>query len=1124
MYVAEERNAFMLKSRSRLALFVGQADEAYQSRFISGFNKKALADNNDICVFSMYRKYQNTPENEKGESNIFSLMNPDKFDGAIILKDSIQTENAGSELEKRLKETFNKPIVVVEKESDLFPSIYIDGYSAVFDIITHLIEVHGCRDIAFVSGKKNHKHSKERLQAYLDAMKNAGLPVSEKRIIYGDYWYQSGEVYAEQLLSQGGPLPDAIACANDQMAIGLCKALTARGIRIPEEIAVVGYDSTYEGQTSPCTVTSALVPAKDFGEYAYDFLMKRIKGEVPDDFALRPEVVLGESCGCHNENMPTYQIKRRKWETEISEEGINSVFNTMESELISQASLTEYLNSVYSYIYQLGDIREFHLCLDSKWKNIGNNVSVKSDGYNESMIHAIKYYSDHKNNLIGLENMFLSSDMLPDLDIERDMPAAYIFTPVFFSEDCFGYAAVRYQNEINSYDEVYRRWIDSVNRGFEVLKRNICLKTAQKRLERIRNSKFTIYSYAYDSLDEKEKEDYSLVAKILDENLFDYHFQPIIDTKNGDVYAYEALMRAKTETKVSPLSIIKYATMQERLFDVERSTFLNVLQIVSEQKEAFGDAKVFINSIPGVMVSEGELSDISAILEKIADRIVIELTEEAELNDDDLMKLKQFYEKLNIDIAVDDYGTGYSNVSNLLRYMPNYVKIDHSLISDINNQPRKQHFVREIIDFCHDNNIKALAEGVETAEEMHIAINLGVDLIQGFYMAVPSPEIIHQIGDKRRSEIKQYYQERIDGEMKKVFYAGKTNRVILSQLVRDGYSEIVVGTDEMLYKDISVIGIPHMKTNIHLRVESGYSGRITLEDVYFTNIKKRPCIELGENTDTAVVLLGTNTMFGSGIKVPETSRLTLEGKGDLEIELNAAEFYGIGNDHYSCHGELIFDQDGSVNINCHGQKGIAIGSGLGGIICINRGEYHIKSNNDECVGIGSLTGKVDVSISYGNIEADFVVTSGVLIGSLKNDVSVKMKQTSMFFYGFGKSMSVIGSIKGEKVSITTNRIGAEINVTADESTLLGTLNGSSKLNISDSALKMKSTGKQALIFGGSNPDTEVELLNSDTQAVVYSAIGKDILAPDENVHIINGRRRIIINDVEIERPIIYDYK
>ena len=111
--VAEERDSLMGRSRNRLALFAGQVDEAYQSRFISGFNKKALAADFDVCIFSMYRKYQDTPENEQGESNIFSLMNPDKFDGAVILKDSIQTENAANELEKRLEAAFHKPIVVI---------------------------------------------------------------------------------------------------------------------------------------------------------------------------------------------------------------------------------------------------------------------------------------------------------------------------------------------------------------------------------------------------------------------------------------------------------------------------------------------------------------------------------------------------------------------------------------------------------------------------------------------------------------------------------------------------------------------------------------------------------------------------------------------------------------------------------------------------------------------------------------------------------------------------------------------------------------------------------------------------------------------------------------------------
>ena len=90
-----------MKRNKRIALFAGQADESYQSRFISGFMKNAFAAGYDVCVFSMYLKYQDTPERELGESNIFSLMNPEKFDGAIILKDSIQTENAAEKLKSR---------------------------------------------------------------------------------------------------------------------------------------------------------------------------------------------------------------------------------------------------------------------------------------------------------------------------------------------------------------------------------------------------------------------------------------------------------------------------------------------------------------------------------------------------------------------------------------------------------------------------------------------------------------------------------------------------------------------------------------------------------------------------------------------------------------------------------------------------------------------------------------------------------------------------------------------------------------------------------------------------------------------------------------------------------------
>ena len=1112
-----------VKPRKKLALFAGQADESYQNRFISGFLKESFAADFDVCIFSMYRKYQDTAERELGESNIFYLMNPSEFDGVIILKDSIQTEKAAEKLELHLKKVFTKPIVVIEKESELFPSICTDCYLAEYQLVSHLIEVHDCKDIMFVSGKKWHKHSKERLQAYRDAMQDHGLSVSDENILYGDFWYQSGELCAEQILSRKKKLPDAVACANDQMAIGVCKTFTANGIRVPEDIAVVGYDSTFEGQTSPRSMTSSLIPAEEFGEYAFRFLIAEMEGKIPDSFKIKPFLIYGESCGCKEHNMPDYRIKRDSWGTDISEESYSSVFNMMDENLTAQTSLKDFLSTVYSYVYQLHDAKEFHLCIASDWRYIGQNIHMPNDGYPEQMLHAVKYSKNHKDNAATPELIFSSADMLPELNEIREKPTAYFFTPVFFENECFGYSAISYGDTPRSYDEVYRKWISSVSRGFEVLRRTLLLKQMQEQVERFHNNKFAISNHAFENLNAEEKSEYQLVVKILNENLLDYHFQPIVSATDGEIYAYEALMRSKTQTRVSPLSIIRYAAMQERLSDVERATFLNVLRIVDEQKEIFGNARVFINSIPGVSISDEDSSVLNEYLKVHSGTVVVELTEEAELKDADLKRLKEYFGRMNIDIAIDDYGTGYSNVSNLLRYMPNYVKIDRSLLSNIQNQMQKQHFVREIIDFCHDNGIMALAEGIETTEELQTVIHLGADLIQGFYTARPSAVIVGQIKEHIRNEIRQYYQERIDGNTKKLYIAGKTSRISLTKLVKDGCTDIVVGKNEMVYKNVSIIGTPQMKTDIHLRIEADYSGRITLEDVCFSNIKNRPCIELGENTDVTLVISGINNLYDAGIQVPETSRLVVEGVGELNINLNATESYGIGNNHHSRHGELVFEQDGPLNINSRGKNCICIGSGLGGIIHINRGEYNLKTNNETCVGIGALDGEVSLSLTCCHIEADLTATSGLLIGSLSNNAEISIKSSAVNCYISGKYISGLGTLHGSKASVKISDSGVDFNVRADNATCLGALYGTSDININYITLKLANSGTEALIFGGYSEDTSVYIANSDTHVKLSCSIGKDTFAPPEKFSIINGRQIFMLNGTEFKRPVTFNY-
>ena len=100
------------------------------------------------------------------------------------------------------------------------------------------------------------------------------------------------------------------------------------------------------------------------------------------------------------------------------------------------------------------------------------------------------------------------------------------------------------------------------------------------------------------NLTEQEYEELEEANKVIDENMFDYHFQPIVNSVNGEIYSYEALMRPRSKLCPSPFHIIRYAEIAGRLNDIESATFLNVLSILEEKKAEFDGRKIFINSFP----------------------------------------------------------------------------------------------------------------------------------------------------------------------------------------------------------------------------------------------------------------------------------------------------------------------------------------------------------------------------------------------------------------------------------------------------------------------------------------------------------------------------------------------
>ncbi len=245
---------------------------------------------------------------------------------------------------------------------------------------------------------------------------------------------------------------------------------------------------------------------------------------------------------------------------------------------------------------------------------------------------------------------------------------------------------------------------------------------------------------------------YKSFEVLIEKNLFSYHFQPIVDAKSGEIFAYEALMRPDRSLGMNPNDVLQTAIEYDRLDDVERATMFNVLKAYSEKKDMFKDRKIFINSIPGHFISGEDYHKLLDKYESCLENIVIEITEGSTVSDKELKLIKGINDG-GLPIAIDDYGTGHSNIVNLLRYSPQIIKIDRFLISHIQEDTNKQLFFRSTVEFAEMNGIKILAEGVETAEELKCVVRLGADYIQGFYTGCPQPEPLDKIDPEIRKQI-----------------------------------------------------------------------------------------------------------------------------------------------------------------------------------------------------------------------------------------------------------------------------------------------------------------------------------------------------------------------------------
>jgi EAL domain-containing protein (putative c-di-GMP-specific phosphodiesterase class I) len=214
------------------------------------------------------------------------------------------------------------------------------------------------------------------------------------------------------------------------------------------------------------------------------------------------------------------------------------------------------------------------------------------------------------------------------------------------------------------------------------------------------------------------------------------HFQPIVHASTRARFGYEALLRTTDKSLPHPGAILDAAERLERVPSLGRAVRAQIAKIVAEAPVERG--MVFLNLHLHDLLDK-QLTSAFAPLTKVAQRIVLEITERTSLagHSDVRYRVAELRE-LGFKIAIDDLGGGHARMGALTPLDTDFVKLDMSLVRDIEKQPLKQRLIRSMIELCRDANIQVIGEGVETEAEAQTLVDLGCDLLQGYLLAKPA--------------------------------------------------------------------------------------------------------------------------------------------------------------------------------------------------------------------------------------------------------------------------------------------------------------------------------------------------------------------------------------------------
>jgi EAL domain-containing protein (putative c-di-GMP-specific phosphodiesterase class I) len=211
-------------------------------------------------------------------------------------------------------------------------------------------------------------------------------------------------------------------------------------------------------------------------------------------------------------------------------------------------------------------------------------------------------------------------------------------------------------------------------------------------------------------------------------------YQPIVRAADRSLFGYEALLRSNEKTLPDPEAVLGAAERLDRLPKLGQKIWAAAAGTFSGAED---HALLFVN-LHAADLWDPMLASPSAPLVAMADRVVLEVTERASIDNVDAARERLAeLRALGFRIAIDDLGAGYAGLTSFAAMEPQFAKLDASIVRGVDRNRTKQKIISSLYSLCNDLSIIVVAEGVETAEERDVLVDLGCDLLQGYRFAKP---------------------------------------------------------------------------------------------------------------------------------------------------------------------------------------------------------------------------------------------------------------------------------------------------------------------------------------------------------------------------------------------------